>query len=53
MEYGAEMVLCGMVYAPSFMNIDAGVQTILRFSLGNLRACNAGIVEGRGLLLRR
>jgi hypothetical protein len=43
-EYAAEMDSCG-----TFMKIDTGVEAILRFFLGNLRGCNAGITEGRDL----
>jgi hypothetical protein len=38
-----------MMYIPSFMNIDTGVQEIVRFFLRNLRGCNIGIIDGRGL----
>jgi hypothetical protein len=34
---------------PSFMKIDIGVQTILRFCLSNLNSCNVGISDGRDL----
>jgi hypothetical protein len=43
------MASYGMIYIPSFMKIGAGVQIVLRFCLRNLRVCNAGIAEGRGL----
>jgi hypothetical protein len=49
MEYGIEMVSCDMIYVPSFMKIDAGIQAILRFSFRNLRGCNVGITDGRDL----
>jgi hypothetical protein len=41
--------LCGMIYIPSFMKTDVGVQAILRFSIENLRGCNVGITDGRNL----
>jgi hypothetical protein len=31
MEYAIEMASSGMIYVPSFMNIDIGFETILRF----------------------
>jgi hypothetical protein len=37
----------GMMYIPSFMNIDTGVQAILRFFLSKLKSCNVGITDGR------
>jgi hypothetical protein len=46
MEYGVEMLLCGMIYISSFMKIEAGVLTILTICLRNLRGCNVGITEG-------
>jgi hypothetical protein len=30
MKYTAEMVSGGMIYIPSFMTIDSGIQVILR-----------------------
>jgi hypothetical protein len=38
-----------MVYIPSFIKIDVGVQAILRFSLRNLSGCDAGITDERDL----
>jgi hypothetical protein len=47
MKYAEEMALFGMIYIPSFMNIDIGVQAILTVFLRNLRGCNVGIrMEG-------
>jgi hypothetical protein len=40
----------GMIYIPSFMGTDIGVQAILKFCLGNLRGCNIGITDERNLL---
>jgi hypothetical protein len=47
LEYGVEMVSCGVIYIPSFMKIDAGIQAILWFSLRNMRGCNDGITDRR------
>jgi hypothetical protein len=41
------MASYGTKYVPSFVKIDVEVKAILRFSLGNLRGCNVGIIEGR------
>jgi hypothetical protein len=49
MKYSFEMASCGVIYIPRFMNIDTGVQAILRVSLRNLKGCNVGITEGRDL----
>jgi hypothetical protein len=43
------MVLCVMIYTPSFMKTGGGFQTILRFCLRNLRDCNIGVTDGRDL----
>jgi hypothetical protein len=40
-----------MIYLPSFMEIGTGVQAILWVFLRNLRGCNVGITEGRGILV--
>jgi hypothetical protein len=45
MRYAVEMASDGMIYIPSFMKF--GVQTILQLYLGNLGACNIGIIDGR------
>jgi hypothetical protein len=45
MEYGIEMVSCEMMYVLSFMRIDTDVQTLLKFSLRNLRGFNVGITD--------
>jgi hypothetical protein len=50
MTYAVEIPSQGMIFLPSFMKIDAGVQAILRFCLRNLRGCNVGITDGRDLL---
>jgi hypothetical protein len=39
------MFSCGLIYTPSFMKIDADVQTILRFRLRNLKGCNVGVTD--------
>jgi uncharacterized protein YraI len=49
MMYALEMPLCGMILLPSVMQIDAGLQAILRFCLRNLRGCNVGITDEKGL----
>jgi hypothetical protein len=49
MEYGITMASCGMIYIPSFMKIDEGLQEILRFCLRDLRGCNHGITYGKNL----
>jgi hypothetical protein len=49
MKYAIKMASCGMIYIPSFMKVDKGVEVILRFCLRNLRGCNAGITDGRNL----
>jgi hypothetical protein len=49
MEYRVKIVSCGMIYAPSLMKIDRGLQTVLRFSLRNFGGCNVGITDGRDL----
>jgi hypothetical protein len=50
MESGVDMASCGVIYMPSFIKIDAGVQAILRFCL---RCCNVGITDGGIYELRR
>jgi hypothetical protein len=49
MEYGVEMISCGMMYIKSFIKIDAGVQATLMFNLRNLTGCNIGITDGKEL----
>jgi hypothetical protein len=49
MESVIEMASCGVIYKPSLMKIDAGVQAILRFCLRNLRGYNVRISEDREL----
>jgi hypothetical protein len=49
MKYGVEMASYGTMYIPGFMKIGTGVQAILRFSLRNIRSCDVGITERRGL----
>jgi hypothetical protein len=38
-----------MIYIPSLMKIDAGVQTKLRFSLRNLKGFDVSTTDGRDL----
>jgi hypothetical protein len=45
MKYTIEIVSSGMIYVPSFVKIDRGVQEILMFFLRNLRGCNVGISD--------
>jgi hypothetical protein len=40
---------CGIIYLPSFMKIDTGVQAILRFFLRNLRGCNVGFIDEKDI----
>jgi hypothetical protein len=49
MVHAVEMPSCGMIYIPSFMKTDAGVQAILGVCLRNLRGCNVGVIDGRNL----
>jgi hypothetical protein len=39
----------GMMYLPSFIKIDSGVQAIIMFYLRNLKNCNVGITIGRDI----
>jgi hypothetical protein len=45
MKYSIKMALYGMMYIPSFMEIDPSVQGMLRFCLSNLNDCNVGIID--------
>jgi hypothetical protein len=47
--YTVEMASRGVIYLSSFMQIGAGVQAILRFSLSNSKGCNVGITDGSEL----
>jgi hypothetical protein len=47
--YAVEMASGGMIYIPSFMKIDTGVQAIRNVFLSNFRGCNVGIADGRDL----
>jgi hypothetical protein len=49
MEYAVEIGSYDVIYIPSFMKIGAGVETLLRFCLRNLRGYNVDITDGRGL----
>jgi hypothetical protein len=35
-----------MIYIPSFIKIDEGVEGILRFCFSNFNGCNSGITDG-------
>lgn len=48
MEYCIQMLWCGVIYTPRFMQIDADVQAILSFRLWNSRGCNVGVTDGGG-----
>jgi hypothetical protein len=43
----AEMASYGIIYFPSFINTDKGIQAILRFFLRNLKRVNVGITDER------
>jgi hypothetical protein len=47
MKYAVEMASCGIIYIPSYMKIDTGVQATVKFCLRNFRDCNVGITDGR------
>jgi hypothetical protein len=49
MIYTFEMGSGGMICVPSLINIDTGVQAILRLCFRNFRGCNIGITDGRDL----
>jgi hypothetical protein len=38
-----------VIYIPSFLNSDACIQAVLRFSLRNFRSCNVGDTERQDL----
>jgi hypothetical protein len=40
------MAACGLIYIPSFMKIDTGIQVILKFFVRNLRGCDVAITDG-------
>jgi hypothetical protein len=44
--YAVEMASCDVIYIPSFMKIDTGVQAMSRFCHRNLRGCNICITNG-------
>jgi hypothetical protein len=44
-----EMSSCGMIYKPSFMKTGSSVQVMLWFCLRNMRGCNVGVTDGKGL----
>jgi hypothetical protein len=48
-KYAIEIASCDMIYIPSSMKVDTGVQAILRFRLRNLRGCNVGVTDERNL----
>jgi hypothetical protein len=49
--YVVETAQYGVIYLPSFIKIDAGIQAIWRFFLSNLNGSNAGTAEGNNLLI--
>jgi hypothetical protein len=49
MKYIVAMSSGGVIYIPSLMKTGRGIQAILRFCLSNLRGCNVGITNGRGI----
>jgi hypothetical protein len=38
-----------VIYIQSLINIVTGIQAILIFCIINLKVCNVGITDGRGL----
>jgi hypothetical protein len=49
MRCTVEITSCGIIYIPSLMKTGIGVQEKLRLFLRNLRGCNVGIADRRGL----
>jgi hypothetical protein len=49
MPYATEIASCSMIYMSSFLKINTGVQAIIRFCLSNLRGCNVGITDPKGI----
>jgi hypothetical protein len=49
MMYTIEKGSCGMICVQSLINIDTGVQAILRLCFRNLRGHNIGITDGMDL----
>jgi uncharacterized protein YraI len=49
MEYAVEMASCSMIFLPSFMKINKGVQALFRFCLSNMNGCNVGSTNGKDL----
>jgi hypothetical protein len=47
MKQTSKMASCGIIYIPSFINIDIGFHGILRFCLRKLRGCIVGISVAR------
>jgi hypothetical protein len=43
------MDLDGMIYTPSFMQIDRGFQAVAWFCLSKLEGCTVGITDGKVL----
>jgi hypothetical protein len=52
-EIRLQIALCGIMYLPSLVKIDTGVQVIIRFSLSKFRGCNVGITNGEISQVRR
>jgi hypothetical protein len=49
MQCAVGMASCDIIYKSSLKQVCTGVQAILRICLRNLRNCNIGIADGRGL----
>jgi hypothetical protein len=47
--YAVKMPSCGKIVLPSFVEICAAVQAILRFCLRNFKGCSVGTIEVREL----
>jgi hypothetical protein len=46
-KYAVGIALCGVIYVPSFMKIDTGIEAMLRCCHINLKGCNDGTTDGR------
>jgi hypothetical protein len=49
MMNGDEIASNGMTVRPSFMQVYAGVQAILRFSHSKMKGCKVGTTQGKVL----
>jgi hypothetical protein len=50
MIYAIEMASGGMIYIPSFVKINTGVQAITWFCLSKFTSCNVGITDGKDFM---